>query len=207
MRFNMNNKFFQVLDKIIDTFFLSILWLVFSLPVITIGASTTALYYTAHKSLRRDKGYVGRTFLKAFKDNFKQVTLMWLINLVIDVVLVLDCIIMQETFMLYLFLILGGFVIVWQIYQAAYVARFQNKVLASMKNAFLFFVANLPWSLLILLLLVVCAVVIILAPITLLFIPASLFLVYDAILERIFRKYMTEEDLQNELEEDMLERD
>lgn len=207
MRFNMNNKFFQVLDKIIDTFFLSILWLVFSLPVITIGASTTALYYTAHKSLRRDKGYVARTFVKAFKDNFKQATLMWLINLVIDVVLVLDCIIMQETFLLYLFLILGGFVIVWQIYQAAYVARFENKVLASMKNAFLFFIVNLPWSLLIFLLLIVCAVVIILAPITLLFIPASLFLVYDAILERIFRKYMTEEDLQNELEEDMLEHD
>lgn len=207
MRFNINNKFFQFLDKLIDTIFLSILWIVFSLPVITIGASTTALYYTVHKALRRNQGYVGRTFVKAFKDNFKQTTLMWLMDLVIDVVLVLDCLIMQQTFLVYLFLILLGLALVWQIYQAGYVARFENKVMASMKNSFVFFLVNLPWTLVILLLLVICAVVVFLVPLTALLIPPSLFLVYDAILERIFRKYMTEEDRAREIESDMLDRD
>lgn len=207
MRFNINNKFFQFLDKLIDTLFLSILWIVFSLPIITIGASTTALYYTVHKTLRRNQGYVGKTFIKSFKDNFKQATLMWLMDLVIDIVLVLDCFIMQQTFFVYLFLILLGLALVWQIYQAAYVARFENKIMASMKNSFVFFLVNLPWTMAIFLLLVVCVVFVYLVPIIILLIPPSLFLVYDAILERIFRKYMTEEDRAREIESDMLDRD
>ena len=60
--FNYDNGFFRVVNKIVDGFWASILWFIFSLPVVTFGASTTAFYYTVHKSLRGNRGYVWRSF-------------------------------------------------------------------------------------------------------------------------------------------------
>lgn len=51
---------------------LSILWVVCSLPVVTIGASSTALYYTVVKVVRRDRGSLLQSFFSAFRDNFWQ---------------------------------------------------------------------------------------------------------------------------------------
>lgn len=48
--FSYDNGFFRVVNKIVDGFWASILWFVFSLPVVTAGASATAFYYTVHKS-------------------------------------------------------------------------------------------------------------------------------------------------------------
>ena len=71
MNFNLDNKFFNVMNKVADGFFLCILWTVFSLPVFTLGAATTALYYVVHKSLRGNRGYVWKGFWYFFKSNFK----------------------------------------------------------------------------------------------------------------------------------------
>lgn len=43
--FKYDSPFVQICNKIVDCICLSVLWLVTSLPVLTIGASTTALYY------------------------------------------------------------------------------------------------------------------------------------------------------------------
>ena len=56
--FNYDNKFFEIINKIVDCFFAGTLWILFSIPVITFGASTTAFYYTVHKSLRGNRGYI-----------------------------------------------------------------------------------------------------------------------------------------------------
>lgn len=56
----------------------------------TIGASTTALYYTVHKSIRGDRGYTTRTFFGAFRDNFKAATLPYLIWLAVMIILGCD---------------------------------------------------------------------------------------------------------------------
>ena len=70
-----DNKIFQMLEKIIDCIYSSILWFIFSLPLITAGASTTALYYTVNKVIRYDRGNMSKEFFKAFKSNFRQSTL------------------------------------------------------------------------------------------------------------------------------------
>lgn len=57
---------------------LHVLWVVYSLPIITIGASTTALYYSCMKMIRTNEGYVHRNFHHSFKQNFKQSTIIWL---------------------------------------------------------------------------------------------------------------------------------
>jgi Predicted integral membrane protein len=78
--FDYNSKsYFYYMEKIFDVAVLSLLWLVFCLPIVTIGASTTALYYTVHKVIMQDRGYLSQEFVRAFRDNLKRGTILWLI--------------------------------------------------------------------------------------------------------------------------------
>ena len=79
--FNMDNKFFQFMGQLADAFILSVLWLLACIPVVTAGASTTALFYTIHKVLRRQQGYLWSVFWDSFRSNFKQSTKIWLVQL------------------------------------------------------------------------------------------------------------------------------
>ena len=68
----------QYLEKIFDCIALNILWLLCCLPVITIGAATTALYYTAVKVLKMERGSVPAEFFRAFKQNFFKAAALWI---------------------------------------------------------------------------------------------------------------------------------
>ena len=213
--FNMDNPFFRMLSKMVDTVILSALWVIFSMPIFTMGAASTALYYTVHKTLRRNRGYIYSNFWNSFKENFKQSTIVWLILLAIYAIFGADLYLtwqflkagMQWGVMFYLFLVLILMTIVWTIYIVAYSARFENTKKATMKNAAAIAVVNLGWSFLILFLFLVGALVIGLIPIMIFLLPAVITLLYDIILERIFRKYMTEEDLTAERESDRIDLD
>ena len=74
----MNSGFWRFVNRALDVLLLNLLWLLFSLPIITIGASTCAAFYVTMKMVDEEEGYVARMFVKAFKENFKQGTIMWL---------------------------------------------------------------------------------------------------------------------------------
>ncbi|MCR5324237.1 MAG: YesL family protein [Lachnospiraceae bacterium] len=69
--FNPENAFFTIINKIVDTIWLSILWTVCSLPLFTIGPACCGLYYATVKVTRRNRSYVTKEFFKGFKQNFK----------------------------------------------------------------------------------------------------------------------------------------
>ena len=72
------NRIFGFLGQMI---LLNLLWMVCSLPVVTAGASTTALFYCTLK-LHKDKDIrVIRDFFKSFRQNFGQSTMAWLLLL------------------------------------------------------------------------------------------------------------------------------
>lgn len=77
-----NNRFVDGISKLADIMLICIYFLVCSLPIVTIGASATALYYATHKCIYKGRGYT-LDFFHSFKDNFKQSTLSWLIFIVI----------------------------------------------------------------------------------------------------------------------------
>ena len=79
--FSYENKFSQLLLKLCYACYLNLLWFVCSIPIVTIGASTTALYYTSLKIVRDEDSHVASTFFRAFRENFKQATVLWLIML------------------------------------------------------------------------------------------------------------------------------
>ena len=88
--FDMNNKFFRFMSKVADLCILNIICVVCCIPVITAGASITAMYYVTLKMVRNEEAYIVRSFFKSFKQNFKQATIINLIMLLIGLVLYVD---------------------------------------------------------------------------------------------------------------------
>lgn len=66
------NPLFSFLNLLGQLILLSILWTVCCLPVITVGASTVALYYTVVKVLRRNQDSLFAAFFREFRNNFLQ---------------------------------------------------------------------------------------------------------------------------------------
>lgn len=66
------NPLFSFLNLLGQLILLSILWTVCCLPVITVGASTVALYYTVVKVLRRNQDSLFAAFFREFRSNFLQ---------------------------------------------------------------------------------------------------------------------------------------
>lgn len=83
-------------EKIFDMAAVSVLWIIFSLPIITVGASTAALYHTVHKVWKQRRGYAAEVFVKAFWLNLKDSVKLWLAVTVAMVVLQLNIGIIQK---------------------------------------------------------------------------------------------------------------
>ncbi len=81
--FDINNPVWRFMGRLADIFLLTVLWAVCSLPVITIGASTTALYYVTLKMAEGKEGYIIKDFFGSLKENFGHATPVWLIMLAI----------------------------------------------------------------------------------------------------------------------------
>lgn len=88
--FRMDSPLMRFLTKIADLMVLNILFCVTSIPLITIGASWTALYSVTLKMVRDEEGSVSRSYFRSFRQNFRQATLLWLGGLVVLALLVLD---------------------------------------------------------------------------------------------------------------------
>jgi uncharacterized membrane protein YesL len=69
------------MSKVFDTLVLGLLWLLCCLPVFTVGASTSALYYAFTKSVKNDIGYASREFFHGFRMNFRQGVILWMVML------------------------------------------------------------------------------------------------------------------------------
>lgn len=88
--FNPENKFWNFMGKITDVACMSILWLITSLPIVTIGASTAAFYSFTLDAVQDEEGGVWRSYFSAFRENFRKATLLWLLQLVLTVFLIVN---------------------------------------------------------------------------------------------------------------------
>ena len=146
-------RFFNL---VFDLVIMHFIWLVCSLPIFTIGASTTALYYTFMKRTRRDEGYIWKNYFSSFKSNFKQATIIWLIILAVGAILLTDLRIgmaattsLGPVMVFTSSLLLVPFTLIL-LYIFPVQAKFENTVLANIKNAFLMSIANFGYTLLML---------------------------------------------------------
>ncbi|MDD2973289.1 MAG: DUF624 domain-containing protein [Lachnospiraceae bacterium] len=122
-------------EKIFDLIALSLLWLVCSIPVITIGASSTALYYGMNKAWKQEGSYITKEFYHAFRINLKQSTMLWSALAVVSFILQLNLGIvgakMSGNIQIFFFLMYGLALFFWtgvQIYAFPALSRFDMPV-------------------------------------------------------------------------------
>ncbi|MBQ2803265.1 MAG: DUF624 domain-containing protein [Lachnospiraceae bacterium] len=148
--FDLDSPLINFLNKVADLMWLNILTMICCIPIITAGASLTAMHYMALKIVRNEECYITRGFFKSFKENFKQATIIWLILLLVVVILVGDVYIIMksgiEFHMVLRVVIMAAAVLV--AFTATFVfpvlAKFENSVKGTIKNAFLMSILQFP---------------------------------------------------------------
>lgn len=128
--------------KIIDILAVNLIWLLFSLPVITIGASTSAAHYVIIKIVANKEVHPFKMFIKGFKDDFKQGLIMTLFS-VISLGIVVAAwyyIIANDEFNI-IFLIIAFFltstILITNIFMYSFIARYENTFSNMVKNVIL----------------------------------------------------------------------
>lgn len=201
--FNYDNPVWRFIGKFWDVIILSFLWGICSIPVFTIGASTTAMYYVTLKLVRDEDGYTFRSFFKSFKENFKQATIIWLIMLAAGLILGGDLwfflrvfkgssqfrSIMIAIFLAFSFIYLAIFTYVFPLQ-----SRFYNTVKKTLFNAFFMSIRHFLHTLGMLAIDVVLIIVALFYfPPLMLFGVALLAFANSYMLSAVFKRYMPEE--------------
>lgn len=207
---DIDNPVIRFIIKIFDCMVLSVLWAVFSLPIITMGAASTALYSAVYHHIRMEEGYLWKSFWTAFKENFKRSTLSWLPRLAMILFLVYDVVALRALIqsgnplgrlfgvILVLILVAG----VWAMFLAAYCARFQGTVKDMLRFSFYLTMAHPLRSLGVLVAIWGSAALILTVPGLAALLPAVACWISSILIEQVFMLHLRPEDAEKKKEED-----
>lgn len=167
---DLDSPLMQGLNKLGDLLWLNLLTLFTSIPIITAGASFTAMHHVALKIARNEEGYITRDFFKSFKVNFRQATIIWMMMMLILLVLAGDFYIInysglefgfmfRSVLLAIFFLVLFIGVLVFPV-----LARFENTVFKTIKNSLMIGVLQLPKTILMIVFFAVPAVLFVYVP-------------------------------------------
>lgn len=137
--FSVDSKLYKFMSRLTDLVKLNLMWLVFSLPVVTIGISTVAAYTVALKIAEGQEGYIARDFLKAFKENWKQGLVMSFVTIICVWAVYLDFQIFHADGS-WIFLVIGvaaAYIFTFSLlYAYPLLARYENTLINTLKNSF-----------------------------------------------------------------------
>ena len=152
--FSIEGRFFRGMTRVADFIILDILVMIFSIPIITIGPALSAGYYVALKEVKNQEGYVVKSFIKAFKQNFLQGFIIELITFGAAGLLYFDLSITykwahaeQSLFANLLFFVLLGFLVIVfaiVIYIFPMLAKFDNKTIKLIINSMVMAMKHFP---------------------------------------------------------------
>lgn len=149
--FNMNGKLFQALSIIADLAIVNIIWLICSIPLVTLGASTAALYYSVSLIVKNEDTQLVKSFFYGFKTYWKKASLFFLITIAIIAVLVADIHILSNWFDGIPFLILQYVIylvflifLCIALYFGPVLVQFHLDFKTTIKNSFLLSISHLP---------------------------------------------------------------
>lgn len=158
---NYDNMFIKMLNRLGDAMILSLLFVIGSIPIVTIGTSMTATYYAAMKGVAGDDGYVFKNYIKSYKENLKQSIVIWLIMAVVLFVFGVDLWFWLKQWqdarmefakpMIAISVVLLAVAVFITMYVFPLQAKFDNKTSVQIRNAFLLSIKNFPTTLLLVL--------------------------------------------------------
>lgn len=168
--FNMDNKFFTFMGRVADLIILNFLCIICCIPIVTAGASITAMFYVTMKMVRNEESYITKNFFHSFKQNLKQSILINIIMLLAFAVLVVDISLVRGMngtlykVLFYVFMFILFLYALLYLYLYPVLAKFYNTTKNLFINAFLMSIRHLPYSFLM--------IIISLLPVGIFFIPS-----------------------------------
>ena len=152
--FSPDSKFMQAMNRISDLILLNLFFLFSCIPVFTIGAAATAMYTVCFRlGTPREQG-VFKSYFRAFRENFRQGTALWLIFLVCGGSALLNIRLFSQLpgiarYGFYLFAVLLALAVLIAGYVFPLLSQFSNDIRTTFKNGLILSIAYLPRSLLI----------------------------------------------------------
>ncbi len=195
-RFNMDGGIFGFLTKVFDVMYVSVLWTLFCLPIVTIGPATTALYYTSAKCIRKGEGYIWKEFWHSFKTNLVTGIIYTVILAAVVAVLVLgfgvtkgtkdDLIkVVRYIYIMVVFIVGCCYSFLFPILSRFTLPRFQM-----MKMSLFISLRHFPVTIVLLLFLLGGATVLVYAVPLLILIPGIVSLLCSLLIEKVFKRYL-----------------
>ena len=137
-----------------DVIVLHFFWVVCSLPIVTFGPATTALYFSIMKTVDDKEAHYYRAFFKSFKQNLKQGIPLGLMFLGIEAALLYTFVLCSRAmdlnalfpFIRIVALVFAVLVLMVFTYVFALQARFNNTIRQTLQNAAVLMVQKLGWS-------------------------------------------------------------
>lgn len=152
--FDMDSPVMRFLSRMADLMILNLIVTICCLPIITIGASVTAMHYVMLKLVRGEEGYIVKDFFKSFKLNFKQATIIWFIMLVLIFVFVGDYFIVNYSGIAFpekmgiVLMVIAILVFVVSTYIFPVLSHFENTIKNTIKNGCIMGIMAAPKALL-----------------------------------------------------------
>lgn len=142
-----DNPFFNVMAKIGDLIFLNIIFIISCIPIITIGCALSSVHTVINKLTKNQESHISRDYIIAFKENFKNCTVMWVIFLAVGAAIAGFTVILSRgsqplLYIPYIFII--TVYIFMLLYAFPLQAVFINTPTAIIRNALLTAVKHLP---------------------------------------------------------------
>ncbi len=202
--FDMESPLMGFLFKTFDCICLSLLWLLFSLPVLTMGAATAALYATVHKCIQKEEGHLIPTFWNAFRENFKTATVCWMVIALIFAVLILDASVFRGMLargdamgnLYWVILLVFAIAVTWAAYVFAYCARCNGTVKEVLRISFLLMLYHPLRALWVFAPMLAWAVLALSVPGIAILLPAPLYWFAGQTIEKVFRLHTRPDDLE-----------
>lgn len=211
-RFGIDNPFFGFMGRVGDILILNVLFIITSIPIVTIGMSLSAMYRVTLRMERKECVYVAKEYFSAWKEEWKKSTGIWLIMLATGILLTFDLMVAKNMWSL-LNIAVGALTFIWGMvftYVFAVQARFENTVKNIFKNAGYMAVRHFPFTIIMLVLNMIPAICIVFGSVTMALatpvyvaVGFSLTARINAIfLNKIFQRYISEETAENEKDYD-----
>ncbi|MCD8341361.1 MAG: YesL family protein [Clostridiales bacterium] len=199
--FDPNNLFWRLISKGVDFVGLSLFWAALSLPIVTAGPATAALYYTVVKTFRHKEDGAFGIYWKSFVQNLRRGIPATLIFLPVMLLIFYGYSIMYANatsdlgvvmFVAYyvaLVVPVGLFCYLFPI-----MGRFDLKLKELFQTSFALCIRHLPTTLILVLLVVELVIFVLERWWPIFFVPVLTMLLFSLFLERIFPKYLNEEE-------------
>ncbi|MDO5292386.1 MAG: DUF624 domain-containing protein [bacterium] len=204
--FGLDSPMWNFFNRLADLVIVNFCFLLCCIPIVTIGAAWTALYYTVIKMKRHEEGPITRMYFHAFRENLKQATFMWVADVLLFALIGLDLVLVgalqsgARSVLHMTILMIGLVFIITIMYTFPLLAQFDNTIINTYKNAFIMSLRHIGYTVLL--------AIVTLAPVLLVFtntstIPAILMIyliigfgvsafVNTGLYLKIFENYMPE---------------